>query len=30
MEGNEAVAWIDEYVQKKGPRLLVAEECGDW
>lgn len=26
MEGNEAVAWIDEYVQKKGPRLLLVAE----
>ena len=26
MEGKEAVAWIDEYVQKKGPELLLVAE----
>lgn len=27
MEGKEAVAWIDEYVQKKGPKLLLVAEA---
>jgi hypothetical protein len=27
MEGNEAVAWIDEYAQKKGRRLLLVAEA---
>ena len=26
MEGNEAIAWIDEYVQKRGPELLLVAE----